>query len=78
MRQAIRVATAVKVGLRCDGVYLAQANEPAADQEVFHFHVHIYPRWHGDTAGYAPGAALMGSWPRHALRTHIVAALRQP
>jgi histidine triad (HIT) family protein len=78
MRQTIRVAKAVKIGLRCDGVYLAQANEPAADQEVFHFHLHIFPRWLGDTAGYAPGAALMGRWPRQALRAQIVEALRRP
>ena len=48
MQTAVRVARAVKAGLRCDGAYLAQANEPAAGQDVFHFHLHIYPRWHGD------------------------------
>jgi histidine triad (HIT) family protein len=46
MKAAIEVARAVKVGLACEGVYLAQANEPAAGQDVFHFHLHIYPRWH--------------------------------
>jgi histidine triad (HIT) family protein len=51
MREAIRLARAVKVGLRCDGVYLAQANEPAAGQDIFHFHLHIYPSWHGDRHG---------------------------
>jgi histidine triad (HIT) family protein len=45
MRAAIAVARAVKVGLACEGVYLTQANEPAAGQDVFHFHLHIYPRW---------------------------------
>lgn len=48
MRETIAIARAVKVGLRCDGVYLAQANEPAGGQDVFHFHLHVYPRWHGD------------------------------
>jgi histidine triad (HIT) family protein len=46
MRAAIEVARAVKVGLACEGIYLTQANEPAAGQDVFHFHLHIYPRWH--------------------------------
>lgn len=46
MRAAIEVARAVKAGLACEGVYLTQANEPAAGQDVFHFHLHIYPRWH--------------------------------
>lgn len=45
MRETIRVARAVKAGLECEGVFLAQANEPAAGQDVFHFHLHVYPRW---------------------------------
>jgi histidine triad (HIT) family protein len=45
MEAAIRVARAVKRGLQCDGVYLTQANEPAAGQDVFHYHLHIYPCW---------------------------------
>jgi histidine triad (HIT) family protein len=48
MQTAARVARAVKAGLGCDGVYLTQANESAAGQDVFHFHLHVYPRWHGD------------------------------
>ena len=46
MKAAIQFARAVKAGLACDGVYLTQANEPAAGQDVFHLHLHIYPRWH--------------------------------
>jgi diadenosine tetraphosphate (Ap4A) HIT family hydrolase len=45
MREAARIAGAVRRGLRCDGVYLSQANGAAAGQEVFHFHLHVYPRW---------------------------------
>ncbi len=45
MAETIRIARAVKVGLECEGVFLAQANEPAAGQYVFHFHLHVYPRW---------------------------------
>ncbi len=46
MKAAVQIARAVKAGLQCDGVYLTQANEPAAGQDVFHMHLHIYPRWH--------------------------------
>ena len=46
MKAAIQLARAVKTGLECDGVYLTQANEPAAGQDVFHLHLDIYPRWH--------------------------------
>jgi histidine triad (HIT) family protein len=52
MEAAIRVSRAVKLGLQCDGVYLTQANEPAAGQDVFHFHLHIYPCWEDRTLGY--------------------------
>ena len=45
MKEAIKIAKAVKQGLRCDGVYVTQANESAAGQDVFHYHMHIYPRW---------------------------------
>ena len=48
MRTAVRIARAVKSSLGCDGVLLAQANERAGGQTVFHLHVHVMPRWHGD------------------------------
>jgi histidine triad (HIT) family protein len=48
MRTTARVARAVMAGLGCEGVYLTQANGAAAGQDVFHFHLHIYPRWRGD------------------------------
>jgi histidine triad (HIT) family protein len=41
----VRVANAVKQGLTCDGVYVTQANETAAGQDVSHVHFHVYPRW---------------------------------
>ena len=45
MKESIKISKAVKQGLKCDGVYVTQANEPAAGQDVFHYHMHIYPRW---------------------------------
>ena len=45
MRATIQAARAVKAGLQCEGIYVAQANEPAAGQDVFHLHIHVYPRW---------------------------------
>ncbi len=35
-------------GLRCDGVNLFLADGAAAFQEVFHTHVHVFPRFAGD------------------------------
>jgi histidine triad (HIT) family protein len=48
MQTAVRVARALRRATGCDGVYLSQANGAASDQEVLHFHLHVYPRWHGD------------------------------
>lgn len=45
MAELIKAANAVKQGLGCEGVYITQANEPAAGQDVFHIHFHVYPRW---------------------------------
>ncbi len=45
MKELIKIARAVKKGLGCEGMYVTQANEPAAGQDVFHIHFHVYPRW---------------------------------
>jgi histidine triad (HIT) family protein len=45
---AKRVARALKVAYGCQGTSTRQHNEPAGGQDVFHFHVHVYPRSEGD------------------------------
>lgn len=54
---AKKVAVAMKEGLSCDGVNIVQNNGEAAGQTVFHFHMHIIPRYEGDNAGvtWTPG-----------------------
>lgn len=37
--------------LHCDGYNIVQNNEPAAGQTVFHFHMHLIPRYEGDHVG---------------------------
>lgn len=46
---AKKVAAAVKEALGCDGVNILQNNGEAAGQSVFHLHMHIIPRYKGDT-----------------------------
>ena len=49
---AQRVARALKKsGLRCEGVNLFLADGEAAMQEVFHVHLHVFPRFPGDGFG---------------------------
>lgn len=44
---ASRIGRAMKTSLRADGLSLRQNNEKAGDQTVFHFHIHLIPRWEG-------------------------------
>lgn len=48
-----RVARAIRGAFGPDGVSIYQANGAAAAQTVFHFHVHVVPRWHGDGVTFA-------------------------
>lgn len=43
-----QVALAMKSEYGCDGVSFRQHNESAGNQEVWHFHLHVFPRWEGD------------------------------
>jgi histidine triad (HIT) family protein len=43
-----RVAIALKNAYAFDGVSTRQHNEPAGYQDVWHFHVHVFPRYVGD------------------------------
>ena len=42
------VATAVRAAYPCEGTSLRQHNEPAGGQDVWHLHVHVFPRHAGD------------------------------
>ena len=45
-----RVALGLRAALRPDGINIIQNNGAAAGQTVYHYHVHIIPRWEGDNA----------------------------
>ena len=44
-----KIAIALKKLLNCDGVNILQNNGEAAGQTVFHFHVHVIPRYSKDS-----------------------------
>lgn len=50
---AKRIALAMKEAYDCDGITIRQHNEPAGNQEVFHLHVHVIPRYEGDGLYYS-------------------------
>jgi histidine triad (HIT) family protein len=45
---AKRLAIRMRDRLACDGVNLLNASEPAAWQTVWHFHIHVIPRYEND------------------------------
>lgn len=57
MALAKKMAGRMREKLRCDGFNLVQNNEEVAGQTVFHFHMHLIPRYKGDgqEIGWKPG-----------------------
>ena len=48
---AKKMVLKLKDVLGCDGYNIVQNNEEAAGQTVFHFHMHLIPRYKGDGVG---------------------------
>jgi histidine triad (HIT) family protein len=48
MAASQRLARRMKERLGCDGINLLNSCEPAAWQTIFHFHVHVIPRYDDD------------------------------
>ncbi|HEY5728539.1 MAG TPA: HIT family protein [Anaerolineales bacterium] len=42
------VALAMKSEYHCDGIMLRQHNEPVGDQNIWHYHLHVIPRYQND------------------------------
>ena len=47
-RATRRLASAMLKVFGCEGISTRQHNGPAGDQDVWHYHLHVFPRWHGD------------------------------
>jgi histidine triad (HIT) family protein len=47
-RTVRRVAGALKEAYDCSGTSTRQHNEPDGNQDVWHLHVHVFPRYAGD------------------------------
>lgn len=43
-----KVALALKEVYKCDGVSSRQHNEPYGNQDVWHYHLHVFPRYKDD------------------------------
>lgn len=55
-RGAQLVARAMKHTYSCHGISTRQHNEPAGHQDVWHYHLHVYPRYADDQLYLTVGA----------------------
>ncbi len=69
------IAIAFKKALECDGTSTRQHNEPAGNQhDMWHLHVHVFPRYEGDNL-YGAGYRASTFDERRALATKLQAVL---
>lgn len=52
------IALSMKSAYRCAGISTRQHNEPAGNQDVWHYHLHVFPRYADDQL-YTSRPALM-------------------
>lgn len=71
---AKRIAAAIRASYDCEGTSLRQHNEAGAGQDVFHFHVHVFPRRTDDRLYERTGEA---RWTTPTERTPYAARLRK-
>jgi histidine triad (HIT) family protein len=76
---ARRVALAMKAAWKCDGLSTRQHNEPAGNQDTWHFHMHVTPRYTGDNfyRTYMTAKALMPAEKRAAYALDLRQALKR-
>ena len=48
-----KIARAIRSASNCDGLNIVQSNGRAGQQDVFHFHLHLVPRFAGDQITFA-------------------------
>ncbi len=62
-------------GVKCEGVNFHLADGEVAGQEIFHLHLHVYPRFAGDGVGLRMGPRY-GSMPLREELERLAAAIR--
>ena len=73
------VAVAIRASYGCDGVSTRQHNEPSGGQDVWHLHVHVFPRYDGDRLyERQPEARAASAHERKPYADRLAAALGMP
>jgi histidine triad (HIT) family protein len=75
---AKEVAIAMKAAWKCGGISTRQHNEPAGNQDTWHYHLHVTPRYPGDDfyKTYAEAKALMAADDRARYASDLSAHLQ--
>jgi histidine triad (HIT) family protein len=60
---AKRIALGLKATYNCDGVSTRQHNEPAGNQDLWHYHLHIFLRYTGDELYLTPTSEIRETTP---------------
>lgn len=76
-RTAHIVAQALYTTVHCDGVNLHMNNGSAAGQEIPHAHIHIIPRFHGDTAFVCPEHESYNDTEAETLAIRLAASIKK-
>jgi histidine triad (HIT) family protein len=73
VHRAVReAACALRLAYECEGTSTRQHNEPAGYQDVWHYHVHVFPRYPDDNlCGSGPGG-----YQDHAAMANYAARVR--
>ena len=69
------VAGLYRSGVTCEGVNLHLADGEVAGQEIFHVHLHVYPRYAGDGVGLRMGPRY-GAMPKREELDRLAEAIR--
>ena len=77
LAMAARLARALKRTVGAEGVTLRQNNEAASDQHLFHFHLHVIPRFAGDGGRFNAAPQLIGIVEQEAMAVQLRAALAE-
>ena len=70
-----RIARAVRVALKPDGIVVTQFNGAPAGQTVYHLHFHIIPRWEGQPLGRHGAGGMADAQELAALARQIADAI---
>ncbi len=75
MAAAIQIGQSIDRALKPEGMNLITSKGEAGEQSVFHLHLHLVPRWHGDALDIWSEKKAIGREMRKSLGDEIRAAL---